>query len=360
MKVGGRHYRSIERRDGVVRVLDQTRLPHEVVQVDLHTLADAAQAISALVVRGAPLIGVTAAYGVALGLAADPSDAGLNAALATLAATRPTARNLRWALEHIAAKVRPSLPLERAATALVVADALAESDVATNAAIGRHGAQVLWGIWETLGRPPRLEIATHCNAGWLGCVDWGTALAGVYAAHDAGLPLHVWVDETRPVNQGSRLTAWELAAHGVPHTLQVDAASGYQQRSGRVHVCVVGADRVTARGDVCNKIGTYLLALAAHDNRVPFYAALPMSTFDGAITDAANIEIENRDAAEVTHVWGRADDGQRVRVQIAPDGTPAANPAFDVTPARLITGLITESGVFAPADLNAASQRAAS
>ncbi len=360
MKVGGRHYRSIEHRNGRIEVLDQTRLPHELRQLELKTLDDAVRAISSLVVRGAPLIGVTAAYGLALGLGEDASDTGLARAMAALTATRPTARNLRWALEQVAAEVRSLSPVERAAAALHAADALAEADVATNAAIGRNGAQVLRDLWQARGRPRRLEIATHCNAGWLGCVDWGTALAAIYAAHDSGLPLHVWVNETRPVNQGARLTAWELAAHGVPHTLQVDAASGHRLRSGQVHVCIVGTDRVTARGDVCNKIGTYLLALAAHDNQVPFYVALPMSTYDGTIENSGEVEIEDRSATEVTHVWGRDDAGLPVRVQVAPDGTRAANPAFDVTPARLVTGLITEAGVYSPAELGHAARRAAS
>lgn len=353
MKVAGRDYRSIERRDGKVLVIDQRRLPHELLLVELRSLEEAAAAIRELIVRGAPLIGVTAAYGLALGLAVDASDDGLRTAVETLAATRPTARNLRWAAEKLAAKVRLMPVQERAAAAMRAADALAAADVATNEAIGRHGALVLRKIWESHGCPSRLEVATHCNAGWLGCVDWGTALAAVYKAHDSGVPVHVWVNESRPVNQGARLTTWELAAHGVSYTLQVDSASGSRARSGQIHVCIVGADRVTACGDVCNKIGTYLLALAARDNGIPFYAALPSSTFD-LHTSSETIEIEDRGPAEVTHVWGRADDGSRTRVRVAPDGTSAANPAFDITPARLVTGLITEVGVFAPHELESA------
>lgn len=348
MKYRGKHYRSIERQGDAVVVIDQSRLPHEFVQMELRSVESVAQAISGLIVRGAPLIGITAAYGLAFALRQDPSNKGLQSARARLLATRPTARNLDWALRAVVKAVDNVHPETRAVAALAAADALAEADVTTNAALGRHGAAVLRDLWEQRGRPSRLEIATHCNAGWLACVDWGTALAAIYVAHDSGVPLHVWVDETRPVNQGARLTAWELGAHGVPHTLQVDAASGYRlQRS--VAACIVGADRVTRQGDVCNKIGTYLLALAARDNEVPFYVSLPSSTFDEAI-NSDDIEIEERSPAEVTHVWGRSDDGRYLRVQTAAPETPASNPAFDVTPARLVTGLITEHGLFAPGD----------
>jgi methylthioribose-1-phosphate isomerase len=348
MKYQGKHYRSIERQGDAVLVIDQTRLPHEFVQSRLDSLESVAQAIRGLTVRGAPLIGVTAAYGVAFALRKDPSDKGLESARARLLETRPTARNLSWALQAVSRAVEDLTPEARADAAWATASALAEADVETNRSLAQHGAAVLRELWERRGRPPRLEVATHCNAGWLACVDWGTALAAIYLAHDGGVPVHVWVDETRPVNQGARLTAWELGAHGVPYTLQVDSASGYRLQRG-VAACIVGADRVTAQGDVCNKIGTYLLALAARDNDVPFYASVPTSTFDSAIGHD-DIEIEERSASEVTHAWGRTDGGSYECVQIAPADGRASNPAFDVTPARLVTGLITERGVFAPAD----------
>ena len=351
MKYRGKHYRSIERHGQAVVVIDQSRLPHTFVQTELDSLESVAQAIRGLMVRGAPLIGVTAAYGLAFALRQDPSDKGLQAAHAQLLATRPTARNLDWALQSLINTVNGLHPEARAEAALAAADALAEADVATNAALGHHGAAVLRDLWERQGQPSRLDVATHCNTGWLACVDWGTALAGIYIAHDSGLPIHVWVDETRPVNQGARLTAWELGAHGVPHTLQVDGAGGYRMQRG-IAACLVGADRVTARGDVCNKIGTYLLALAARDNDVPFYVCVPSSTFDPAIR-SEDIVIEERSAAEVISVWGRSDDGRYLRVQTATQDTPVSNPAFDITPARLVTGLITERGLFSPGDTGA-------
>jgi methylthioribose-1-phosphate isomerase len=374
MKIDGHPYRSLWRDERGLFAIDQTRLPHEFVIAELRDMADVAQAIRVMVVRGAPLIGVTAAYGLALGLRADASDAGLASASAYLAATRPTAVNLRWALGQVTAAVQDLAPADRADAALACADALAEADVRTNAAIGAHGAALLRQRWLALGQPDRLEVLTHCNAGWLACVDWGTALAVIYRAFDDGLPLHVWADETRPRNQGASLTTWELMRHGVPCTLIADNAGGHLMRAGRVQACIVGADRVSAGGDVCNKIGTYLKALAAADNQVPFYAALPLSTVDwqwhdgafwtgevadakagstgsGGSTDAAppanrkGIEVEERSPLEVTELWGRGDDGTPTRIQIAPEGARAANPAFDVTPARLLTGLISEHGV---------------
>jgi len=346
MKVDGRAYRSLWREGRVVQVVDQTRLPHQFAALALHSMDEVADAIRHMVVRGAPLIGVSAAYGLALALDTDPSDAGLDRAIARLAATRPTAVNLRWALGAMHDAVAPLPPAQRGAAAWSRADRLADDDVRTNAAIGAHGAALLRERWDALGRPDSLHVLTHCNAGWLACIDWGTALAAIYQAFDAGLPLHVWVDETRPRNQGASLTTWELARHGVPNTLVADNAGGHLMRAGKVHACIVGADRVTARGDVCNKIGTYLKALAAADNGVPFYVAMPVSTIDWTVDDGQReIEIEERPATEVTHLWGRSDDGQVQRVQLAPDGTAAANPAFDVTPARLVTALVSERGV---------------
>jgi len=329
-----------------VVVIDQTQLPHALETFDLATLEDAAVAIETMVVRGAPLIGATAAYGMALGLAADPSDTGLDAAAARLLATRPTAVNLRWAVGEVGEAVGPLPSGERAEAAYAAAARIADDDVAMCSAIGDHGREIIEGIWEAKDRSGPVDILTHCNAGWLATVDWGTATAPIYKAHDAGIPVHVWVDETRPRNQGASLTAWELGNHGVPYSLIVDNAGGHLMQHGRVNLCIVGSDRTTAAGDVGNKIGTYLKALAAHDNGVPFYAALPSSTIDWTITDGvAGIPIEERDSTEVTHISGLAPDGSVVTVGLAPDGAPARNFAFDVTPARLVTGIITERGV---------------
>ena len=346
MNIAGRPTRTIWlAADGeTVEVLDQTRLPHEVAVRRLSRLADAAEAIRTMVVRGAPLIGVTAAYGIALAMREGSSDEGLARAVETLAATRPTAINLRWALHRTAQALRSVPPSERAGAAYRLAGDMADEDVETCRAIGAHGAAL---IAEAHGRSGRaVNVLTHCNAGWLATVDWGTALAPVYAAHDAGVPVHVWVDETRPRNQGAALTAFELGQHGVPHTIVADNAGGHLMQHGRVDLCIVGSDRTTATGDVANKIGTYLKALAAHDNGVPFYAALPGSTIDWSLADGVGeIPIEERGAEEVTHMTGRTPDGAVVTVAIAAPGSPAANPAFDVTPARLVTAIVTERGV---------------
>jgi methylthioribose-1-phosphate isomerase len=349
MRIDGRGYRTISLAENGagVRVIDQTRLPFELVQLDLGTAEDAAVAIETMVVRGAPLIGVTAAYGLALAARVDATDEGLLLAARRLGATRPTAVNLRWALDRMLKRVLALPPTGRVPAAYDEAGRIAEEDVESCAAIGRHGYVVLA---ELAARNPgrALNVLTHCNAGWLACVDWGTALAPVYAAHDAGIPVHVWVDETRPRNQGAALTAYELGAHGVPHTVIADNVGGHLMQHGRVDVCIVGSDRTTARGDVANKIGTYLKALAARDNGVPFYAALPSSTIDWALDDGvAGIPIEERPAREVTHLVGRDAAGRPVEVQVVAPGSAAANPAFDVTPARLVTGLITERGVCA-------------
>ncbi len=347
MKVGGVPRRTIwvEGDGRSVAIIDQTRLPHEFVTLPLATVEDAAEAISVMRVRGAPLIGVTAAYGVCLAVRRDPSDGAVDAACEQLLATRPTAVNLRWALEEMRAVLRPAAPAEREALAYERAGAMADDDVATCRGIGEHGAALIAAARERAGERV-VNVLTHCNAGWLATVDWGTALAPVYLAHDRGLPLHVWVDETRPRNQGASLTAWELGQHGVPHTVIADNAGGHLMQQGRVDLCIVGTDRTTRTGDVCNKIGTYLKALAARDNDVPFYAAVPHSSIDWKLSDGlAEIPIEERDAREVSHVQGRAADGRVVEVAIVPEGSPAANHAFDVTPARLMTGLVTERGV---------------
>ena len=326
-----------------VEIIDQTRLPHVFEVVALRTLEDAAHAIRSMQVRGAPLIGVTAAYGVALALRADPGDASLERACRTLLATRPTAVNLRWALEAVRAGVEGEPVSDRFERAWRRAGELAEEDVALCAAIGDHGAKLLEAAAPPDAAP--LQVLTHCNAGWLATVDWGTALAPLYKAHQRGLPIHVWVDETRPRNQGSQLTAWELARSGIPHTVIVDNAGGHLMQHGRVDLCITGTDRTTRAGDVANKIGTYLKALAANDNGVPFYVALPSTTIDWTIADGLrDIPIEERDASEVTHISG-LDAGEIREVRIVAEGSPVRNDAFDVTPARLITGLITERGV---------------
>jgi methylthioribose-1-phosphate isomerase len=347
MKVGGKHYRTIYPVDGgqAVEVIDQTRLPHEFVLVRLRTLDDAVRAIADMIVRGAPLIGATGAYGMALALREDATTGALEAARARLVASRPTAVNLRWAVDEIVAAVAPLPVSERAAAALVAAAEICDEDVASCASIGEYGKQILAELAKQHpGRP--VNVLTHCNAGWLATVDYGTALAPIYKAHDAGIPVHVWVDETRPRNQGASLTAWELGQHGVAHTVIADNAGGHLMQHGRVDVCIVGSDRTTSTGDVCNKIGTYLKALAAHDCGVPFYAALTGPTIDWEMTDGvAQIPIEERSADEVRFMRGRLADGTLATVNILPEGSPAANPAFDVTPARLVTGIITERGV---------------
>ncbi|MBI3706917.1 MAG: S-methyl-5-thioribose-1-phosphate isomerase [Proteobacteria bacterium] len=350
MKVDGVHYRSIRlAADGwSVEVIDQTKLPHDFVIARLTTPDEIAVAIRTMQVRGAPLIGATAAYGVCLAMREDPSDRVLDHAYEMLLATRPTAVNLRWALDDMRGALRPLAPRERAAAAYRRAARICDDDVAINRAIGDNGLKLIRDLAARAKGDRPVNILTHCNAGWLATVDWGTALAPIYLAHDAGIPLHVWVDETRPRNQGAALTAWELGRHGVPHTVIVDNVGGHLMQHGMVDLCIVGTDRVTAAGDVCNKIGTYLKALAAHDNRVPFYVALPSPTIDWTVADGLReIPIEQRESAEVTRVTGRTASGETATVEIAAPGSPAANYAFDVTPARLITGLITDRGIAA-------------
>jgi methylthioribose-1-phosphate isomerase len=346
MNVNGCPMRTIRLADDgrTVEIIDQRLLPHELVVRRLSTLHDAANAIRDMAVRGAPLIGAAAAYGVTLAVTADPSDVGLAHAVEVLAATRPTAVNLHWALEVMRRTLLPLPPHQRRHAALDRAAGIAEEDVAVNRAIGEHGLPLIAEAARRKGGG-RVEILTHCNAGWLATVDWGTALAPVYRAHDEGLPVHVWVDETRPRNQGASLTAWELLQHGVPHTVIADNAGGHLMRCGLVDLCITGTDRTAANGDVANKIGTYLKALAAHDNGVPFYVALPSPTIDWTLSDGDRIPIEERDPREVTHIAGWNERGERAEVRLTPDGSPAANYAFDVTPARLVTGLITERGV---------------
>ena len=350
MNVSGRPTRTIwPSADGLaVEIIDQTRLPHACVTARLATLDDAAHAIRAMLVRGAPLIGATAAWGLWLALRADASDAALAHAHATLLATRPTAVNLRWALDRGRARLAPLPEAARAEDAHRLAREICDEDVALNRGIAAAGLPLIRALaaQKLPGQP--VNLLTHCNAGWLATVDLGTATAPIYAAHDAGIPLHVWVDETRPRNQGASLTAWELLNHGVPHTVIADNAGGHLMQHGQVDLVIVGTDRTTATGDVCNKIGTYLKALAAHDNGVPFYVAVPSPSIDWTLHDGLReIPIEERSAREVTHLTGRLPDGTVATIALLPDGSRAANPAFDVTPARLVTGLITERGVCA-------------
>jgi methylthioribose-1-phosphate isomerase len=350
MKVNGQHTRSIwvEPDGWAVGVVDQTLLPHRYAAARWETVDDAVRGIATMQVRGAPLIGASAAYGLALALRENASDESLEAAYALLLATRPTAINLKWALDEIVATVRNRPREERVAAAYRRAAEICDEDVAINRAIGRHGRELIAAV--AADKRPRepVNVLTHCNAGWLATVDWGTALAPIYHAHDEGIRLHVWADETRPRNQGASLTAWELGQHGVPHTVIPDNTGGHLMQRGMVDLAIVGTDRVTADGDVCNKIGTYLKALAARDNGVPFYVALPSPTIDFSVRDGlAEIPIEERAAAEVATMTGRTADGRIETVTIVPDGSAVANYGFDVTPARLITGLITERGVIA-------------
>jgi methylthioribose-1-phosphate isomerase len=353
MRVDGRHYRTIWPAENgrSVEIIDQTRLPHAFVIARLETAEQMADAIRTMRVRGAPLIGAAAAYGLALAASADPADAALEEEREHLLAARPTAVNLRWALDEVMTVLRQLPPERRAAAAWRRAGEICDEDVAINSAIGDHGLPLIERAWQAKERRQGVEVLTHCNAGWLATVDWGTALAPVYKAHDKGIPVHVWADETRPRNQGASLTAWELGRHGVPHTVIVDSAGGHLMQRGLVDLVIVGTDRTTRAGDVCNKIGTYLKALAAKDCGVPFYVALPGPTIDWTIADGlAAIPIETRDAGEVTRIAGRAEDGRLVEVTLTPEGSHARNDAFDVTPARLVTGLITERGICAASE----------
>ena len=348
MKVDGKPMRSIwvEPDGWSVGVIDQTTLPHRFATARLATLDQAAHAIRAMVIRGAPLIGATAAYGICLALRADASDEALERAYATLIATRPTAINLKWALDEMVAAVRNRPRSARAAAAYRRAGEICEADIAINTAIGQNGLALIEAVAQRKQAGEPVNVLTHCNAGWLAAVDVGTATAPIYLAHDKGIAVHVFADETRPRNQGAALTAWELGQHGVPHTVIADNTGGHLMQHGLVDLVIVGTDRVTRNGDVCNKIGTYLKALAARDNNVPFYVALPSPTIDFTVADGvAEIPIEQRSADEVATMTGRTAEGRIATVRIVPDGSPVANYGFDVTPARLVTGLITERGV---------------
>src|SRR5580692_5317084 len=349
MKVDGQPYRTIWlNADGKsVSVIDQTLLPHRFKTVEWRTLDDVVAGIRNMVVRGAPLIGASAGYGVALAMLVDSSDKAFEHAYETLFASRPTAVNLRWALDRMRSVLLPLEPSRRAEVAFATAKIIADEDVENCSAIGEHGKGLIQQAWENAQRSRPVNVVTLCKAGWLATVDWGTALAPIYKAFDAGIPVHVWVDETRPRNQGASLTAWELGHHGVPHTVIADNAGGHLMQHGQVDLCIVGSDRTTAGGDVANKIGTYLKALAAHDNGVPFYVALPVSTIDWTIDQGRDIPIEERSARELTHISGMTAAGAIETVRLTPEHSPALNLAFDVTPARLVTALITERGVCA-------------
>ena len=347
MKIDGTQYRSLwwNTASDVLEIIDQRWLPHELRIQPVATMQDFADAIREMRVRGAPLIGATAAYGMALAMSEDPSDGNIDAAWAFLEKTRPTAINLRWALDRCRTALLPLPEADRASAALQLAHYIADEDVEINRRIGEHGLALIRDIAARKPEGEPVRLLTHCNAGWIATVDWGTATSPMYQAHDAGIELHVWVDETRPRNQGA-LTAWELGSHGVPHTYITDNAGGHLMQHGLVDMVITGTDRTTRRGDVCNKIGTYLKALAARDNNVPFYVALPSPTIDWTVSDGvAEIPIEERDPREVTHIFGKSEDGGTSMVQVTPDETEGGNPAFDVTPNRLITGLITERGV---------------
>lgn len=351
MNIDGTPYRTIWRNDNgwAIDIIDQTKFPHVFEVVTMETLEDAATAISSMQVRGAPLIGATAAYGMCLALRADASDARMDHAYEVLHATRPTAINLKWALDQMRTALRNLPREERLERAYHRAAEISDEDVEINQSIGRHGYAILRDI--AAGKTPgeRVNVLTHCNAGWLATVDWGTATAPIYTAFNDGMDIHVWVDETRPRNQGASLTAWELGKHGVPHTVIADNVGGHLMQHGLVDLVITGTDRTTAAGDVCNKIGTYLKALAAQDNQVPFYVGLPSPTIDFTIEDGVTeVPIEQRSGDEVSQMTGKTDDGRIETVTIVPDGSEVANYAFDVTPARLVTGLITERGVCDP------------
>ena len=349
MRIGDTWYRTIWPSENglAVEIIDQTLLPHVLEIRQLRSIEDAAEAIRMMRVRGAPLIGATAAYGLALALREDDSIGVLEASCEVLTATRPTAVNLRWALDVMAREVVPRPEGERANAAWACAARICDDDVEISKRIGEHGLVELQKIAENKGGAC-VNILTHCNAGWLATVDWGTALAPIYMAHDSGLKVHVWVDETRPRNQGAALTAWELSSHGVPHDVIVDNAGGHLMQHGLVDLVITGTDRTTRRGDVCNKIGTYLKALAAHDNGVPFYVCLPSPTIDWSLADGVReIPIEERDGSEVSHLTGATPNGEVITVRVTPEGAAVANYAFDVTPRGLVTGLITERGVVA-------------
>jgi len=350
MRIGNKHYRAIWMDDdpGVVRVIDQRFLPFEFKVVELHTAEDAYHAISDMIVRGAPLIGASAAFGLYLAAYCSGEDnwcEEVREAGASLKSARPTAVNLSYAVDLLMEKVECAGSRESMIKELFhLAHRFTEAEVMRCKLIGEQGLRLIREIY--LSTQKTVQILTHCNAGWLACVDYGTATAPIYLAHDQGIPVHVWVDETRPRNQGARLTAFELGEHGVPHTVIVDNAGGHLMQQGKVDLVIVGSDRTSRNGDVANKIGTYMKALAASDNGVPFYVALPSSSIDFNLDRGEEIEIENRTAEEVSHMEGWDEEKKTAtKSRILPEGSQVINPGFDVTPSRLVTGLITEKGI---------------
>jgi methylthioribose-1-phosphate isomerase len=353
MKIDGVAYRSITPVDAeatAVKVIDQRLLPWELKFVPLATVEDAVTAIRDMWVRGAPLIGATAAYGLVFAARRDPSDEGLSAAYKSLYAARPTAVNLKWALDQMMAILTPLPVDQRLSAAIGRAAEICDEDVEINKSIGNHGKTIIEKLHQQNPDRP-VQIMTHCNTGWLATVDYGTALATMYMAHDAGIPIHVWVSETRPRNQGAFLTAYELGQHGVPYTVIADNAAGLLTQRGQVDMCIVGADCVTRNGDTCNKVGTYLKALACQAHGVPFYVALPYTTFDPSIERGDQITIENRTGDEVIWVPGQLAGGATAQIRVTPAFSSALNPAFDITPAHLITGYVTERGFLSQQDL---------
>jgi len=345
MKIEGKEYRTIWFENNIVKIIDQTKLPHKFIIKDLKTVNDAINAIKTMEVRGAPLIGATAAYGLVLAIIENNDQSFLKKSAEDLISSRPTAINLKWALDRLLRALGQVSQEERASKALELAHLVAEEDVGINKKIGEHGLEIVKKIASNKPAGEPVRMLTHCNAGWPATVDWGTATSPMYHAHEAGIPIHVWVDETRPRNQGA-MTAWELESHGISNTYITDNAGGHLMQKGLVDMVIVGTDRTTAQGDVCNKIGTYLKALAAHDNNVPFYVALPSPTIDWTISDGvADIPIEERAAREVTHIFGHHEKNSIEEIRVTSEGVSGGNPAFDVTPNRLVTGLITERGV---------------
>ena len=347
MKVNGKHYRSIwfDGQEDQVKIIDQRLLPYEFKIISVESLKDFEVAIKDMAVRGAPLIGATAAFGVARQMLRDPSDDSLESCFNRLLKTRPTAINLKWALDKCRAALMPASIDKRGSLAMNIAQKISDEDVEINRNLGLYGLDIIKEISDKKPTNEPVRLLTHCNAGWLATVDWGTATSAMYQAHNLNIPIHIWVDETRPRNQGA-LTAWELQSHGISHNYITDNAGGHLMQHGLVDLVIVGTDRTTASGDVCNKIGTYLKALAARDNGVPFYVALPSPTIDWTIENGIKeIPIEERNETEVSNIQGKDETGYTTKVKVTPEGTLGANPAFDVTPARLITGLITEKGV---------------
>jgi len=343
MRINGKALRTIWFEDNKVKIIDQTKLPHQFIIKDLKTVKDAINAIKVMEVRGAPLIGGTAAYGIVLAIIEKNDLSFINQAAEDLINSRPTAINLKWAVDRMMKKIKGVNSKEILSLAINEAKAICEEDVGFCKSIGEHGLKIIEAIYQK--KKDTVNILTHCNAGWLATIDWGTATSPIYHAHQKGIKVHVWVDETRPRNQGANLTSYELNEEGVPNTIIADNTGGILMQRGQVDMCIVGTDRTLANGDVCNKIGTYLKALAAKDNNVPFYVALPSSTIDWKIKEAKDIPIEERNSEELSHIEGVNKKGEIEKFLIYPKKSKAMNLAFDITPAKYVTGLITERGI---------------